>query len=141
MRLAQIKGMLHKDRILALLSYCQYKPTEETLNMQADKYEADENVHALACTDGNAITGILILKRQHDDSFEILGIAVDPIFRSRGTGKMMIAQASALLSCSALYAETDGDAVEFYRKCGFEIQSLGEKYPGVIRYACRWKKE
>ena len=29
-----------------------------------------------------------------------------------------------------------GDAVEFYRKLGFSIESLGEKYPGVERFRC-----
>jgi len=33
-------------------------------------------------------------------------------------------------------AETDRDAVEFYRKYGFSIRSLGEKYAGVKRFVC-----
>lgn len=35
-------------------------------------------------------------------------------------------------------AETDADAVEFYRKYGFKIKSLGEKYPGVERFLCEY---
>jgi ribosomal protein S18 acetylase RimI-like enzyme len=34
------------------------------------------------------------------------------------------------------FAETDEEAVEFYRNIGFSIQSLGEKYPGVDRFKC-----
>ncbi len=37
-----------------------------------------------------------------------------------------------------LQAETDRDAVGFYGKAGFTVTSLGEKYPGVERFACRW---
>lgn len=33
-------------------------------------------------------------------------------------------------------AETDKDAVGFYKKNGFSITSLGEKYPGVERFEC-----
>jgi len=33
-------------------------------------------------------------------------------------------------------AETDKDAVDFYKKYGFKALSLGEKYPGVERFAC-----
>lgn len=33
-------------------------------------------------------------------------------------------------------AETDKDAVGFYKKNGFTITSLGEKYPGVERFDC-----
>ena len=37
---------------------------------------------------------------------------------------------------SSIYAETDQDAVNFYKNIGFHITSLGEKYPGVERFAC-----
>ncbi|MNP39986.1 hypothetical protein D3C76_1335850 [compost metagenome] len=33
-------------------------------------------------------------------------------------------------------AETDKDTVGFYKKIGFSITSLGEKYPGVERFEC-----
>lgn len=35
-----------------------------------------------------------------------------------------------------LEAETDDEAVEFYKKIGFQVKSLGEKYPGVERFYC-----
>lgn len=35
-----------------------------------------------------------------------------------------------------IIAETDDEAVGFYRKCDFEVNNLGEKYPNVIRYEC-----
>lgn len=35
-------------------------------------------------------------------------------------------------------AETDAEAAGFYRACGFQVRSLGEKYPGVERFACFW---
>lgn len=38
-------------------------------------------------------------------------------------------------------AETDKNAVNFYRKIGFNITSLGEKYPGVERFKCTLNKE
>jgi hypothetical protein len=31
-------------------------------------------------------------------------------------------------------AETDRDALEFYRAYGFAVQNLGEKYPGTIPF-------
>lgn len=46
-----------------------------------------------------------------------------------------------LLACHVdgpwLVAETDADAVGFYRHSGFEVMSLGEKYPGTERFSCR----
>lgn len=38
-----------------------------------------------------------------------------------------------------IFAETDNDAVGFYRSYGFEVTSLGEKYPGVERFLCKYK--
>ena len=35
-----------------------------------------------------------------------------------------------------LNAETHRDAVDFYKRLGFDIESLGEKYPGVERFWC-----
>ena len=34
---------------------------------------------------------------------------------------------------------TDDEAVEFYKKIGFQVKSLGEKYPGVERFCCYLK--
>jgi hypothetical protein len=33
-------------------------------------------------------------------------------------------------------AETDAEAVGFYKRCGFRMQSLGEKYVGTERFWC-----
>jgi ribosomal protein S18 acetylase RimI-like enzyme len=35
-----------------------------------------------------------------------------------------------------LEAETDSEALAFYRRIGFRVESLGEKYPGVERFRC-----
>jgi ribosomal protein S18 acetylase RimI-like enzyme len=40
-------------------------------------------------------------------------------------------------SLKFISAETHKDAVEFYRKYGFKITSLGEKYLGVERFLCK----
>ena len=33
-------------------------------------------------------------------------------------------------------AETDAEAVGFYKRCGFRMQSLGEKYVDTERFWC-----
>ncbi len=37
-------------------------------------------------------------------------------------------------------AETDDNAKDLHRKRGFAVRSLGEKYPGAIRYVCTYTK-
>jgi ribosomal protein S18 acetylase RimI-like enzyme len=68
-------------------------------------------------------------------------IAVRRDKRRYGLGREMIAAVFRAYSLASLTAETDRDAVEFYRRVGFEIESLGEKYPGVERFQCVLKRE
>ena len=67
-------------------------------------------------------------------SARLTALAVDARVRGRGIGRALIDATIAHLDLDRLDAETDGDAVGFYRSCGFEITSLGEKYPGVERF-------
>ncbi|QDQ02203.1 GNAT family N-acetyltransferase [Lysinibacillus fusiformis] len=69
---------------------------------------------------------------------EIKHIAVLAHQRGHGIGSKMIHYISE--KYSLISAETDHEAVEFYRNCGFMITSLGEKYPGVERFLCEYKK-
>lgn len=48
-------------------------------------------------------------------------------------------RAAKVLALHHLDAETDADAVDFYRRCGFAVESLGERYPGVERFRCTWE--
>ena len=49
----------------------------------------------------------------------------------------MILETSSNYNLQEIIAETDKDAVAFYRKVGFKIQSIGEKYPGTERFLCK----
>ncbi|WP_102027774.1 GNAT family N-acetyltransferase [Salirhabdus sp. Marseille-P4669] len=70
---------------------------------------------------------------------EIKHIAVSPNLRGKGIGSKMIRFIMEEYSLSIMTAETDKDAVNFYKKIGFKITSLGEKYPGVERFQCIYK--
>lgn len=67
---------------------------------------------------------------------EIKHIAVSPNHREVGIGSKMISFILEKYSLSFMFAETDKDAVNFYKNYGFKITSLGEKYPGVERFRC-----
>ncbi len=139
MNIADIKGNIHDKRVLTLLYHSQYNPTEEKLNLLASEYEADNDVYAFSCADDGTAIGVIILKRKDNTSFVIKSIAVDPSFRGLGVGSKLIDYAVKYLQCSEIHAETDDDAIGFYRKFGFDIQPLGEKYPGTARYLCTMK--
>lgn len=77
--------------------------------------------------------GIEFLSPKH---CEIKHIAVSPNHRRIGIGSKMINIILEKYSLSFMFAETDKDAVNFYKNYGFKITSLGEKYPGVERFQC-----
>ncbi len=136
MNIIDVKNNLHDPRILAVIAHSQYMPTEEKLHALAEKYELDRDTFSFAWDDNGYIFGVIILKRIGGQVFEIMSIATDPHHRCKGIASKLISFAANRLNCSILKAETDDSAVGFYRKYGFAIKSLGEKYPGVIRYLC-----
>ena len=140
MNIVDVKNSLHDENILAVISCSQYLPTNEKLKNLADKYESDSTISAYACEEDGCIWGVIILKDAGDGIFEIKSIATDPDFRNQGIASKLVFFVSDNLKCTALKAETDDDAVEFYRKLCFQIESLGEKYPGTIRYLCTLKR-
>ena len=136
MRIFDLKGKLHDRDVLEVLSYSKYMPTEEKMKQLAEIYETDKEIYVFGYEDNGVIGGVIALRHLRDASFEITGIAVAPFCRNRGIGGKLIAYAADRLKCGEICAETDNDAVDFYRKCGFSVDCLGEKYPGCIRYRC-----
>lgn len=121
MNIVNIKGNLHDARILTAISLSQYMPTEEKLNDLADDYETDDRIFAFACEDNCFICGVMILKCLSNAEFEIMSIATAPAYRNQGIASRLISFAVSTLRCGVIKAETDDDAVAFYRKYGFQI--------------------
>jgi len=82
------------------------------------------------------IVGCIGIVKSGVNQCEIKHIAVSPAYRGRGIGREMIRYVEEHHVFSSIYAETDQDAVIFYKNNGFHIISLGEKYPGVERFGC-----
>nr|WP_255574572.1 GNAT family N-acetyltransferase [Halobacillus sp. Nhm2S1] len=87
-------------------------------------YLADENVGCI---------GIELFRPRQ---CEIKHIAVSPKHRNNNVGTKMINFILEKYAFETVLAETDIDAVNFYKNYGFQITSLGEKYPGVERFRC-----
>lgn len=130
------KGLLSDPQMLRLLACSQFEPTAEKLARLVSRVQADESVFAFTHFHGGEPDGILLLREEGESSFVISSIAVAPNARGAGIGSGLLRAAATELGCRLIRAETDGDAVGFYRRCGFDVRSLGEKYPGCVRYAC-----
>lgn len=88
--------------------------------------------------DVHKFIGVITISVQ-DDKCVITSLAVDETYQGRGIGKKLINHIKD--KYNYIVAETDDEAITFYRKQGFVIESLGEKYPGVNRYICTIKIE
>ena len=78
-----------------------------------------------------------IAYRRDGDGLELLNIGTAPAVRGTGLGRRLIEAAIGRAGPASVRLETDNDAVGFYRRCGFSVTSLGEKFPGIERFECR----
>ncbi|MBC6297876.1 GNAT family N-acetyltransferase [Listeria sp. FSL L7-1517] len=102
-------------------------------SQKALKLYNKNNAALFTTSEKNGLIGIHISK-----SFcEILHLSVLPSFQKKGIGSHMIRQVIDVNpQLEFIFAETDMDAVEFYRKFGFQIIKLPTKFPNTIRFLC-----
>jgi len=84
------------------------------------------------------IVGCIGIEQRSLSECAIKHIAVLADQRGKGIGSKMINFIAS--KYSSIIAETDYEAVDFYRRYGFSIVNLGEKYPGVERFLCQYNK-
>jgi ribosomal protein S18 acetylase RimI-like enzyme len=128
---------MHEQQIQELLAYSVF-PDPDNLEETLQEYEADDHLELYGYESDDVMVGILGFKREGGNKLTITHIAVRPDSRGAGFGRGLILEAIAMFKPSVVQAETDEEAVDFYRSIGFEIKSLGEVYPGVERFACSY---
>lgn len=131
----EINAIIPHPSIRKLLSYAT--SADKVDNVYA-KYIQSPNQQLFGFVREGIIIGCIGVAIDHN-SCENKHIAVSPIERGNGTGRKMIQYLIEKYTFTSIIAETDIEAVEFYRKFGFKITSLGEKYPGVERFLCEFK--
>jgi GNAT superfamily N-acetyltransferase len=90
----------------------------------------------LGYVESAAVLGVIGFERTAPTAVRIRGIAVDRRRRREGIGRVLVDELGTRNPGSTLHAETDADAVGFYARCGFDVSSLGERYPGIERFEC-----
>ena len=125
-----------------IYKHCMFMPTEEKFNNKVDLFLNDNSVKIFVCFEQDKIVGIMVVSFKEQKKIEIIGIAVDVSTRGKGIGSYMINQVINNYGLLSVYAETDNDAVGFYRKNDFNIMAFSETYDGatVIRYKCELTK-
>lgn len=141
-RLEQLTNKDEICKIYEIYKHCMFMPTEEKFSKKIDQFLNDNSVKIFACFNQGKVKGVIVISFVEQSKIEIVGIAVDLSARSKGIGSYMINQVVNDYSLLSVYAETDNDAVGFYRKNGFSITEFFETYDGktVSRYKCELAK-
>ena len=133
--IVDVKESLFDPEVLALLAPSIYNPTPERLKNRAEKYSADKNIFVYACKKAGIYVGIVVLGTENYTA-EILDIAVKPEYRKHGIGRKLIDFILNQFPVDIIIAETDNDAVGFYKKCGFTV-APAESIDDTERYSCK----
>jgi ribosomal protein S18 acetylase RimI-like enzyme len=135
--LIPIKSRIYEHEIHELLAYSVF-PDPDHFEQTIQDYITNEKLELYGYESDDVMVGILGFQRDETDRLTIQHIAVRPDSRGAGFGRGLILEAIAMFKPVVVLAETDEEAVNFYRSIGFEINGLGEKYPGVERFACSY---
>ena len=123
--------------IRKLLSYAT---SEENIDLEYQNYLQSINLNLYAFESNGELIGCIGFEFISSNHCKMKHIAVSPLERGNGLGRKMITFICDKYSVNLISAETDIDAVNFYRNCGFKIINLGEKYPGVDRFLCELRR-
>lgn len=131
-----IKDILCTQEIYNIYSACMFEPTFNKFKVKTEKMQKDSSVSVYGYFLNGKIIGV-ISTQETDKVVEIIGIAVDSKKRHSGIGTKLIDYVKDK-SPKPIIAETDNDAVMFYKKCGFDIEEkiVSKSNVSYSRYVC-----
>ena len=134
--LCDIKNQLDCPHVQNLIMASAWDQSETTTNKKIAQWRTGQDLCLYGWVAEGVVLGVcgIVLTTTH---IEIVNIAVAPHMRKQGIGYAMI-MALRQKYPLPIKAETDDDAVDFYKKCGFEIKGIIKQYGEVAcqRYHC-----
>jgi ribosomal protein S18 acetylase RimI-like enzyme len=88
-----------------------------------------------AMQQGNIVGLIGIDPTGHPAGF-VTSLAVASDKRKQGIGKLLLQKSAEMLDLKTVELETDEEAVDFYRRCGFTVHEIKSPYPEHQRFSC-----
>lgn len=119
-----------------LLAHAVGFPTVEKLTNIAHLYSEQPDRLIVGIEAVSQLAGLIGVALEPSGTVEILHIAVIPQRRGIGIGRQLIDEIIHRTKAHTLTAETDSSAVGFYRRLGFEVETLGSERYGVERFRC-----
>lgn len=134
-----LSGRLDDPVIRDLVAPSVY-PDPVRLARAIERYRPGHGRTLLGWESDGMLAGCIGFERTGPGEATVWNIAVRPDYRRRGAGRAMLDYLRNEMGYARLELETDGNAVEFYRACGFDVTSLGELWPGTERFRCVWTR-
>lgn len=135
--ITEINAAILECSLQKLLSYAT---SPEKVTYEYEKYISFPNRKLYGIAKSEEFFACIGVEFLEASQCEIKHIAVSPEMRGQNIGSEMIDFICQSYPFHQIIAETDQQAVEFYRKYGFSVSSLGEKYPGVERFYCLYRR-
>lgn len=122
--------------VLALLAESVGNPTESELEKLVATCRPAGYPALWIASYADRPIGVMRLDSQDQSHCTITHIAVDTNLRGRGVGRKFIEFIRDDLGFRQAEAETDDDAIGFYKTCGFKVESIYQNRYGIQRYKC-----
>ena len=136
--IVDIKDTFNSPEILEVLSESVFNPTMDRLKDRAEKYMTNPLTHIYSLNIEGKNIGIIVLEARNSKYIEILDFAVRHDMQRNGVGRKLIDFCTKTFMVDSIIAETDDDAIGFYKKVGFKVHSLGDKHgSGINRFYCK----
>ena len=136
--LTNITDKLNCPVVRQVLSQCLFDSSPPGINAALTKYPGEIFYGWIEDDKTLGVCGVLV----DSNKLEICHIAVAENARGKGIGKAMVRALDGKYN-TTIEAETDDDAVGFYRKCGFETTKMYKEYSGqkYRRWMCKFKNK
>ncbi len=138
--LQSVKNQVRDPQIASLLELSIF-PDPEHLERAVAFYEEHQGAQLLAYEEGGDRIGIIGFRPSGEGEITITHIAVEPSSRGGGYGRGMLLELMVQEKPQRVVAETDEEAVDFYRSVGFSVVSLGISASGLERFRCIYEVE
>lgn len=135
----ELRPLAASDDALAstILAAATGEDTAEAAQIVIDRARTGGNDRVIGGWLNDQLIGAYTIERDGMAN-QVTVIAVAPEFRRRGFGKMMLLDALRRSGRRPLTAETDDDALGFYKACGFKMVGRRKHPSGVFRYRVGW---
>ncbi|MBI4338956.1 MAG: GNAT family N-acetyltransferase [Chloroflexi bacterium] len=141
-RFVDLKRELDDEEVQGLLALSIERPTPARLEEVCQMYLFDPTWRLLGYAVGrDQVAGCIGVQLFLRGEAQVRHIAVHPERRRQGIGRAMVGHVVQAYGLRRLAAEADADAAAFFRRCGFSVESQGDRQGHSGRFLCRWEAE